>query len=50
MDAPARWMGNLLGRLMQLSDAMSRGGFGDADAGTYVRAARDRINQLRNLK
>lgn len=48
----ARWMGNLLGKLSdkQLSDAMHAGGFSDADVGTYVRATRDRINQLRNLK
>lgn len=48
----ARWMGNLLGRLSdkQLSDAMRAGGFSDAEVGTYVRATRDRINQLRNLK
>lgn len=48
----ARWMGNLLGRLSdkQLSDAMRAGGFGDAEVATYVRATRDRINQLRDLK
>jgi hypothetical protein len=48
----ARWMGNLLGRLSdkQLSDAFRAGGFGDADVSIYVRAIRDRINQLKNLK
>jgi hypothetical protein len=45
-------MGELLGRLSdkQLSDAMRAGGFSDAEVAVYTRAARDRINQLRNLK
>ncbi|HYP27052.1 MAG TPA: hypothetical protein VE262_10075 [Blastocatellia bacterium] len=48
----ARWMGNLLGRLSdkQLSDAFRAGGFDEAETGIYVRAMRDRINQLKNLK
>lgn len=48
----ARWMGDLLGRLSdkQLSDAFRAGGFTDSEVGIYVRATRDRINQLKNLK
>ncbi|MFY9553820.1 MAG: hypothetical protein WAV20_20485 [Blastocatellia bacterium] len=48
----ARWMGNLLGRLSdkQLTDAFRGGGFSDGDATIYLRAMRDRINQLKNLK
>jgi len=48
----ARWMGNLLGRLSdrQLSDAFRSGGFADSEVLVYVRAVRDRINQLKNLK
>jgi hypothetical protein len=48
----ARWMGNLLGRLSdkQLSDAFRAGGFTDAEITVYVRATRDRINQLKNLR
>ena len=48
----ARWMGNLLGRLSdkQLTDAFRAGGFSDAEIAIYVRAVRDRINQLKNLK
>jgi hypothetical protein len=48
----ARWMGELLGRLSdkQLSDAFRAGGFTDAEVGTYVRAMRSRINQLKNLR
>ncbi len=48
----ARWMGNLLGRLSdkQLTDAFRASGFGDAEVTIYVRALRDRINQLKNLK
>lgn len=48
----ARWMGNLLGRLSdkQLSDAFRAGGFSDSEATVYLRAIRDRINQLKNLK
>jgi hypothetical protein len=48
----ARWMGNLLGRLSdkQLSDAFRSGGFNQSEVTVYLRAMRDRINQLRNLK
>lgn len=48
----ARWMGNLLGGLSdkQLSDALRAGGFSDAEVAVYLRATRDRINQLKNLK
>jgi hypothetical protein len=48
----ARWMGDLLGRLSdkQLTDSLRAGGFNDAEVTTYLRAIRDRINQLRNLK
>jgi len=47
----ARWMGGLLGRLSdkQLSDAFRAGGFSDEEVSIYVRAMRDRINQLKNL-
>jgi hypothetical protein len=45
-------MGELLGRLSdkQLSDAFRAGGWGDADVATYVRAMRERITQLKNLR
>jgi hypothetical protein len=48
----ARWMGDLLGRLSdkQLADAFRSGGFTDAEVITYVKATRNRINQLKNLK
>jgi len=48
----ARWMGNLLGRLSdkQLTDAFRAGGFTESEITTYVRATRNRINQLKNLK
>jgi hypothetical protein len=48
----ARWMGELLGRLSdkQISDGFRAGGFTDAEIITYVRAMRDRINQLKNLR
>jgi hypothetical protein len=48
----ARWMGDLIGRLSdkQLSDAFRAGGFSDSDVATYVRAVRNRINQLKNLR
>ncbi|HEX5736742.1 MAG TPA: hypothetical protein VF131_28175 [Blastocatellia bacterium] len=48
----ARWMGDLLGRLSdkQLSDAFRAGGFTDAEVAIYVKAMRDRINQLKNLR
>ncbi|HXG93498.1 MAG TPA: hypothetical protein VNN73_14210 [Blastocatellia bacterium] len=48
----ARWMGDLLGRLSdkQLADAFRAGGFSDTEVQTYVRAMRNRINQLKNLR
>jgi hypothetical protein len=48
----ARWMGNMLGRLSdkQLSDAFRAGGFSDSEITVCLRAIRDRINQLKNLK
>jgi hypothetical protein len=48
----ARWMGNLLARLSdkQLSDAFRAGGFDEAETAVYLRAMRDRISQLKNLK
>lgn len=48
----ARWMGDLLGQLSnkQLSDAVRAGGYEGAEAATYVRVLRGRINQLQNLK
>jgi hypothetical protein len=48
----ARWMGELLGRLSdkQLSDAFRAGGFSDAEVDMYVKATRNRINQLKNLR
>jgi hypothetical protein len=48
----ARWMGDLLGRLSdkQLGDAFRAGGFTDTEVATYVKAMRNRINQLKNLK
>jgi hypothetical protein len=48
----ARWMGNLLSRLSdkQLSDAFRAGGFTDAETQVFVRALRNRINQLKNLR
>jgi hypothetical protein len=48
----ARWMGDLLGRLSdkQLADAFRAGGFTDGEVSIYVRAMRDRINQLKNLQ
>jgi hypothetical protein len=48
----ARWMGNLLSRLSdkQLSDSFRAGGFTDAETQVFVRALRNRINQLKNLR
>jgi hypothetical protein len=48
----ARWMGNLIGRLSdkQLADAFRAGGFTDSEVQIYVRAMRNRINTLKNLK
>ncbi|HLG13030.1 MAG TPA: hypothetical protein VJH03_00685 [Blastocatellia bacterium] len=48
----ARWMGGVLNRLSdkQLSDAFRAGGFDEAETAIYVRAMRDRISQLLNLK
>ena len=48
----ARWMGELLSRLSdkQLSDAFRAGGFTDSEVSIYVRAMRNRINQLKNLR
>src|SRR5262249_32294605 len=48
----ARWMGSLLGRLSdkQISDAFRAAGYDDSDVSIYLRAMRDRINQLKNLK
>jgi hypothetical protein len=48
----ARWIGNLLARLSdkQLADAFRAGGFDDTETAIYVRALRDRISQLQNLK
>ncbi|HJQ68165.1 MAG TPA: hypothetical protein VKA70_04300 [Blastocatellia bacterium] len=48
----ARWMGDLIGRLSdkQLADAFRAGGFTDAEGAIYVKAMRNRINQLKNLR
>jgi hypothetical protein len=48
----ARWMGNLLARISdkQFSDAFRAGGFDEAETASFVRALRDRISQLQNLK
>ena len=48
----ACWMGNLLARLSdkQLTDAFRAGGFDEAETAVYMRALRDRISQLQNLK
>jgi hypothetical protein len=48
----ARWMGNLLGRLSdkQLSDAFRAGGFTEEETAIYVKALRNRISQLQELK
>ena len=48
----ARWMGELMARLSdkQIADAFRAGGFDDMESATYVRALRDRIRQLQNLR
>jgi hypothetical protein len=48
----ARWMGNLLARISdkQFSDAFRAGGFDEAETAVFIRAMRDRISQLQNLK
>src|SRR6185369_12677761 len=48
----ARWIGELLARLSdkQFADAFRAGGFDETDTDIYVRAIRDRIRQLQNLK
>jgi hypothetical protein len=45
-------MGSLLARLSdkQLTDAFRAGGFDEADTSVFLRAIRDRIGQLQNLK
>ena len=47
----ARWIGSLLAQLSdgQLRDAFSAAGYGEAVTGGYVRALRERIDQLVNL-
>ena len=48
----ARWIGSLLSQLSdaQLRDAFDAAGYGDAVAGGYVRAIRERIDQLARLQ
>jgi hypothetical protein len=48
----AKWMGSMLGRLSekQLGDAFRAAGFDDSEVATYVRAMRERIGELQNLK
>ena len=48
----ARWMGSMLGRLSekQIGDAFRGAGFDDSQVATYVRAMRERIGELQNLK
>jgi hypothetical protein len=48
----ACWIGELLARLSdkQLSDAFRAGGFNESETAIYIRALRQRIKQLRNLK
>ena len=48
----ARWMGDLLARLSdkQLEDAFRAGGFNQEEFAIYLRAMRNRIDQLRSLK
>ncbi|HWP42399.1 MAG TPA: hypothetical protein VNO14_04140 [Blastocatellia bacterium] len=48
----ARWIGNLLASLSdkQLTDAFRAGGFNEAETAVYLRAMRDRIRQLQNLR
>ena len=49
--ADARWIGSLLGQLtdQQLRDAFDAAGYEEATAEGYVRALRERINQLTSL-
>jgi len=48
----ARWMGMMLGRLSdrQLTDAFRAGGYSDSEIALLVRATRERIAELQNLK
>lgn len=48
----ARWMGEQLARLSdkQLQDAFRAGNFTEQETGIYIRAMRDRMKQLQNLK
>jgi hypothetical protein len=48
----ARWMGNQLARLSdkQLQDAFRAGNFTEQETSIFIRAMRDRIKQLQNLK
>jgi hypothetical protein len=48
----ARWMGDLMARLSdkQIGDAFRAGGFDESETAVYVRALRDRIRQLQELR
>ncbi|HEY6332182.1 MAG TPA: hypothetical protein VI756_22835 [Blastocatellia bacterium] len=48
----ARWMGEMLGQLSdkQLSDAFTGAGYNKKDTAIYVKALKDRIHELENLK
>lgn len=48
----AKWMGDMLARLSekQLNDAFRAAGYGDSERSTLVRAIRERIGELQNLK
>jgi hypothetical protein len=48
----ARWIGELMARLSdnQIADAFRAGGFDETETAIYVRALRDRIRQLQNLR
>lgn len=48
----AKWMGNMLARLSeaQLNDAFRAGGYRGSELSTLVRAIRERIGELQNLK
>ena len=48
----ARWIGSLLSQLSdaQLADAFRAAGYGEAVTGGYVRALRERIDQLTRLR
>ena len=48
----ARWMGGMLARLSdkQLADAFRAGGYSQTETSTLVRAMRERINELQNLR